>query len=121
MVQNSERSNGANRPVMRCDTTLAARRPREDCICDTEQDELGPCDSWEQGMSGNCVYCEHARVCHWAEAKTLATMHFKNLGVNLLVGKWFRPSWLRYEADGYEYGTLRIGIAQIKWTRRNRK
>lgn len=52
----------------KCDTTLTGRRPREDCICDTEQDGQGPCHSWLFGASGNCAYCEHSRVCHYPSA-----------------------------------------------------
>lgn len=61
-----------DRQKQRCDTTLTERRPREDCVCDTEQDALGPCDTWCRGADGNCAYCVHAEVCHLTDAEVMA-------------------------------------------------
>ena len=49
-----------------CETTLTERFEYPDCKCDTYEGNLGPCKTFEEGMSGRCVYCEHAKVCHEA-------------------------------------------------------
>lgn len=47
-----------------CETTLTERFHNPNCKCDTYVGNLGPCRTFEAGMSGNCVYCEHDRDCH---------------------------------------------------------
>ena len=54
-----------------CDTTLTPRLPVTFCInsrlesgCDTYPDNLGPCETFEAGKNGRCVYCDHSILCH---------------------------------------------------------
>ncbi len=68
----------ASQPVAteeRCDTTLTLRHPRDICTCDDETDLMGPCDTWEIGQNGRCIYCNHTEACHPAspERKEPAT------------------------------------------------
>ncbi len=48
----------------RCETTLTERFKVDDCVCNTYPDNLGPCETYETGASGNCVYCDHEEECH---------------------------------------------------------
>ena len=50
-----------------CDVTQTPRRP---CAmnCGTYPGNLGPCEIWEEGHNGRCVYCDHGRNCHPATA-----------------------------------------------------
>jgi len=51
--------------MVRCDTTMTERLPRDRCTCGDEVDGMGPCETWEPDMSGIlCVYCAHAESCH---------------------------------------------------------
>lgn len=51
-----------------CDTTNTPRRFNPLCICDTYEENLGPCldgvASYEEGMNGRCAYCDHTLHCH---------------------------------------------------------
>ena len=49
---------------VRCETTLTNRYEVEDCTCDTYPGNLGPCDTYLKGASGDCVYCDHNEECH---------------------------------------------------------
>lgn len=46
-----------------CDTTSTPRMP---CAlnCGTYIGNLGPCERFEAGQNGRCVFCDHAEVCH---------------------------------------------------------
>jgi len=46
--------------TLACNT--AATRPC-DCGC-CHQKDFGACDSFEKGMNGRCVYCDHGENCH---------------------------------------------------------
>lgn len=48
----------------RCETTLTERFANPDCKCPTYAGNLGPCRTFEVGMSERCVYCDHERDCH---------------------------------------------------------
>jgi hypothetical protein len=50
-------------PLPLCETTLTPRLP---CAlrCGTYAGNLGPCETWEVGRSGRCVYCDHGKQCH---------------------------------------------------------
>jgi hypothetical protein len=48
----------------RCETTLAERFTNPRCECPTYPGNLGPCRTWEAGMNGRCVYCDHTLRCH---------------------------------------------------------
>ncbi len=56
-----------------CDTTMTPRLSRSFCVdmvpvgievCGTYEGNLGPCQSFEEGMNMRCVYCDHAPICH---------------------------------------------------------
>ena len=54
-----------------CETTGTPRLPISFCIkqrwggnCNTYPDNLGPCEEFEEGANGRCVYCDHALLCH---------------------------------------------------------
>lgn len=47
-----------------CDTTMTPRNPRTSCDCATYEENMGPCDTFDVGENGNCVYCDHAQRCH---------------------------------------------------------
>lgn len=47
-----------------CDTTLTERHPVENCQCQTYEGNLGPCKTYEAGVNGRCVYCDHEERCH---------------------------------------------------------
>ena len=47
-----------------CDTTMTPRFFNEHCKCPTYPENLGPCENWEKGGNGRCVYCDHAVECH---------------------------------------------------------
>lgn len=49
-----------------CETTSTHRLPRSVCTCLTMIDDLGPCETFKEGQSGNCVFCEHTLHCHMA-------------------------------------------------------
>ena len=53
---------GEANPV--CDTTMTPRNPAESCVCEVRTDLMGPCDDYEVGGNGRCVYCDHECVCH---------------------------------------------------------
>lgn len=48
----------------RCETTHTERFAYSKCTCETYAGNLGPCQTWEEGASGRCVYCEHDKTCH---------------------------------------------------------
>jgi hypothetical protein len=48
----------------KCETTLTERFSYPPCHCGTYEGNLGPCKTYEQGASGQCVYCEHDLACH---------------------------------------------------------
>ena len=48
----------------RCETTLTERFENPLCECDTYPGNLGPCKTFELGGNGNCVYCDHTKICH---------------------------------------------------------
>lgn len=47
-----------------CDTTMTPRNPVDTCVCIERTDEMGPCDKFEAGGNGRCVYCDHEIRCH---------------------------------------------------------
>lgn len=54
-----------------CDTTNTPRLPNTFCMqyrigsgCGTYEGNLGPCEAFEEGANGRCVYCDHALCCH---------------------------------------------------------
>lgn len=54
-----------------CETTMTPRLPVTYCIdyrwgegCGTYKGNLGPCEKFEEGMNGRCVYCDHHTLCH---------------------------------------------------------
>lgn len=50
-----------------CETTGTPRLP---CAmhCGTYPGNLGPCETFEEGSNGRCVYCDHGKQCHRAPA-----------------------------------------------------
>jgi hypothetical protein len=50
-------------PLPLCETTNTPRLP---CAlrCGTYPGNLGPCETWEEGGNGRCVYCDHGKQCH---------------------------------------------------------
>lgn len=54
-------SGGQTLPL--CETTSTPRLP---CAlrCGTYPGNLGPCETWEEGGNGRCVYCDHGKQCH---------------------------------------------------------
>lgn len=61
--------NPLNLPL--CETTQTPRLPLTFCIdlkwgggCGTYVGNLGPCEYFEEGMNGRCVYCDHHDLCH---------------------------------------------------------
>jgi len=55
----------------RCETTMTERLPSTWCIdvrwgegCGTYVGNLGPCQEFEEGANGRCVYCDHHDLCH---------------------------------------------------------
>lgn len=48
----------------RCDTTLTERFANSACQCPTYPENLGPCQTFETGGNGQCVYCDHSQKCH---------------------------------------------------------
>lgn len=59
-----EREREKSKTQGRCDTTLTERFENPKCRCNTYPDNLGPCKTWEVGMNGRCVYCDHENLCH---------------------------------------------------------
>jgi len=53
-----------------CDTTMTPRNPIDTCVCIERTDEMGPCDKFEAGGNGRCVYCDHEEGCHPKAMKT---------------------------------------------------
>lgn len=47
-----------------CDTTMTPRNPADTCKCMERTDQMGPCDKFEAGGNGRCVYCDHETRCH---------------------------------------------------------
>lgn len=47
-----------------CETTQTERYYNPACKCATYEDNLGPCNEFEQGSNGRCVYCDHEKGCH---------------------------------------------------------
>lgn len=47
-----------------CATTMTPRNPVDTCVCIERTDEMGPCDVFEAGGNGKCVYCDHEMRCH---------------------------------------------------------
>jgi hypothetical protein len=55
-----------------CDTTMTPRLPMTLCLgCGTYPGNLGPCEEFEEGGNGRCVYCDHALACHPAKEVNL--------------------------------------------------
>ena len=54
----------AGRPHGRCETTMTKRFHNPTCRCSTYPTNLGPCEEFEAGKNGACVYCDHDRTCH---------------------------------------------------------
>lgn len=50
-----------------CDVTLTERFGNAACVCPTYAGNLGPCNVFERGANGNCVYCDHTSDCHVAQ------------------------------------------------------
>ncbi len=50
----------------RCEMTLTERFYNPSCQCRTYPNNLGPCETFEEGSNGNCVYCDHNLECHAA-------------------------------------------------------
>ena len=50
--------------LLRCVTTMALRHSNPLCGCETYEGNLGPCETFELGMRGHCVYCDHSLPCH---------------------------------------------------------
>jgi hypothetical protein len=48
----------------RCETTGTMRYSNPLCKCPTYAGNLGPCDGFEEGGNGRCVYCDHTNNCH---------------------------------------------------------
>lgn len=49
----------------RCDTTLTERFDIGGCGCATYEGNVGgPCKTFERGVNGRCVYCDHEKSCH---------------------------------------------------------
>lgn len=48
----------------RCETTLTERFENPECRCNTYEGNFGPCETFEIGANGNCVYCDHSSACH---------------------------------------------------------
>jgi hypothetical protein len=48
----------------KCDVTLTERYANPGCVCATYAGNKGPCRSWEAGVNGRCVYCDHTMACH---------------------------------------------------------
>ena len=53
-----------------CETTMTPRLLfslifyRVGSGCAAYPGNLGPCESFEEGMNGRCVYCGHSILCH---------------------------------------------------------
>lgn len=58
----------AGEPQGRCDFTQTERFANPACECPTYEGNLGPCRTFEAGLNGRCVYCDHAETCHAAVA-----------------------------------------------------
>jgi hypothetical protein len=44
-------------------------RHPSDITCGTYAGNLGPCECYEMGANGRCVYCDHALACHPQESQ----------------------------------------------------
>lgn len=49
--------------VHACGTTLTPRF-EVTCECPTYSSNAGVCKTFEAGLNGRCVYCDHTRLCH---------------------------------------------------------
>lgn len=54
----------------KCDTTVTPRLDPKLCQgCATSPNNMGPCATYELGMNGRCVFCDHGQTCHPFEKK----------------------------------------------------
>ena len=62
-VRENSRSAPDREALPRCEVTDTPRKP---CAlnCGTYPGNLGPCETWEEGANGRCVYCDHGKQCH---------------------------------------------------------
>ena len=63
---NEKYSRAEGKAQGRRETTLTERFENSDCRCDTYYGNLGPCETFLEGVNGRCVYCDHLLECHHA-------------------------------------------------------
>lgn len=61
---NSTDKASPRKPQGLCDVTLTERFENKACCCPTYEGNLGPCQGYDLGANGRCVYCDHSEACH---------------------------------------------------------